>query len=80
MIKRMAIFDWNAMKCFHIIHSPYYILLFTFPFGYAYTIHSIGLNNSLYCNYLLGNRGKAIDRKGFELLTNGCIVGIMFSR
>ena len=30
------------------IHSPYYILLFTLPFEYVYTIHSISLNNSLY--------------------------------
>ena len=50
--------SYNGTGLFAIIHSPYYILLFTFPLGYVYTIHIIGLNTSscscfAYCYYSL---------------------------
>ncbi|MFR8230689.1 MAG: hypothetical protein ACLVAH_12215, partial [Anaeromassilibacillus sp.] len=53
-----ALKSYNGTGLFAIIHSPYYILLFTFPLGYVYTIHIIGLNTSscscfAYCYYSL---------------------------
>ena len=48
---------YRFSKCFEVIffywsfchiYSPSYILLFTFCFGYAYTVHIISLNNSYY--------------------------------
>ena len=35
-----------------IIHSPYYILLFTFLLGYVYIIPVIDLNTSYYSRYV----------------------------
>ena len=74
-----ALKSYNGTGRFAILNSPYYILQFPFLFRYVYTLHIISLNNSFYCNYLLEIDGKAIDRKGSELLTNACIADIMFS-
>lgn len=41
-----ALKSYNGTGLFAIIHSPYYILLFTFPFEYVYTIPIISLNKS----------------------------------
>ena len=45
----LKIVQWY--RSFRHFYSPYYILLFTFPFGYVYTIHSIGLNTSYYSRF-----------------------------
>ena len=42
--KSLKVISWYWSFCH--IHSPYYILLFTFLFGYVYTVLSVSQNNS----------------------------------
>ena len=46
ILKHKPFFFWIVTGLFAIIHSPYYILLFTFLLGYVYTIPVISLNNN----------------------------------
>ncbi len=45
--KSLKVVSWYWSFCH--IHSPYYILLFTFLFGYVYTVPINSLNNSYFC-------------------------------
>ena len=47
-----ALKSYNGTGRFAIFNSPYYILQFTFLFGYVYTIRSFDLNTSYYSHFV----------------------------
>ena len=55
-----------------LLYSPYYILLFTFPFGYVYTVLFDGRNSSHFCYTVLCLNRRTDERFvnfGLRLLT-----------